>query len=236
MLQAVAGYDPLDPTSLRDPVPNYTTALTGDVRGLRLGVLAGHEDDLRPGVAEVIEAALYTLERAGATRQTITLPQLGGAEQALLDIVLPEASRVHQNDLRDHAADYALLTRAQLEQGMHISAVAYIRAQEVARQLRAALIDTLRDVDVLVCPTVAGEAPAEDPPVEGQEGLIEGRRTGPFNLTGLPAISVPCGFGPDHLPLGIQFIAAPLAEPLLLRVAHAYEQRTSWVQEYPAIE
>ena len=95
------------------------------------------------------------------------------------------------------------------------------------------MLDALRTVDVLISPTVAWEAPAEDPPVGEGQGTIEARRTGPYNLTGLPAISVPCGFGSQGLPLGLQIAAAPLAEQLLLRVAHTYEQRAGWFQQRP---
>jgi aspartyl-tRNA(Asn)/glutamyl-tRNA(Gln) amidotransferase subunit A len=95
------------------------------------------------------------------------------------------------------------------------------------------MLDALRHVDVLISPTVPWEAPAEDPPVGEGQGTIEARRTGPYNLTGLPAISVPCGFGPQGLPLGLQIAAAPLAELLLLRVAHAYEQHAGWFRQRP---
>jgi aspartyl-tRNA(Asn)/glutamyl-tRNA(Gln) amidotransferase subunit A len=95
------------------------------------------------------------------------------------------------------------------------------------------MLDALREVDLLISPTVAWEAPAEDPPVGEGQGATEARRTGPYNLTGLPAISVLCGFGSQGLPLGLQIAAAPLAEQLLLRVAHTYEQRAGWFRQHP---
>jgi aspartyl-tRNA(Asn)/glutamyl-tRNA(Gln) amidotransferase subunit A len=111
-----------------------------------------------------------------------------------------------------------------------------VRAQQYrARLLRECLL-ALQEVDVFVNPTVAWEAPQEDPSLAGGDGATEARRTGPFNLTGLPAISVPCGFGPAGLPLGLQFTGAPFAEALVLRVAHAYEQRAGWFRHHPSLD
>jgi aspartyl-tRNA(Asn)/glutamyl-tRNA(Gln) amidotransferase subunit A len=148
---------------------------------------------------------------------------------------MPEATLVHAAWLRERPEDYAPLTREQLEQGARITAVDYLQARAFCDQLRADLREALRDVDMLISPTVAWEAPAEDPPVGDSEGAAEARRTAPYNLSGLPAISVPCGFGPQGLPLGLQIAAAPLAEQLLLRVAHAYEQRAGWFQQRPPL-
>jgi aspartyl-tRNA(Asn)/glutamyl-tRNA(Gln) amidotransferase subunit A len=149
---------------------------------------------------------------------------------------MPEATLIHQAWLRDRPGEYAALTREQLEQGARIPAVDYLRAQQERRRLRAAFLEALRQVDVLVSPTVAWEAPAEDPAVSATEGADEARRTGPYNLTGLPAISVPCGFGPAGLPLGLQIVGPWLAEPLLLRVAHTYEQRAGWFRQHPPLD
>jgi aspartyl-tRNA(Asn)/glutamyl-tRNA(Gln) amidotransferase subunit A len=182
-------------------------------------------DDLQPGVGDAAWAAVRDLERAGMRVREVSIARLREADDALLGIVMPEAALVHTAWLRDRPADYAALTRAQLEQGAHITAVEYLRAQEYRCRLREDFLAALCDVDALVSPTVAWEAPAEDPPVGESQGAAEARRTGPYNLVGLPAISVPCGFGPHGLPLGLQIAAAPLAEEQLLRVAHAYEQR-----------
>jgi aspartyl-tRNA(Asn)/glutamyl-tRNA(Gln) amidotransferase subunit A len=137
--------------------------------------------------------------------------------------------------MRERPGDYAAFTRAQLAQGAQIPAVDYLRAQAYQQRLRAAMRDALGQVDLLVSPTVAWEAPAEDPPVGDPEGADEALRTGPYNLTGLPAISLPCGFGAEGLPVGLQLAAAPLAEPLLLRVAHQYGLRAGWAGRRPTV-
>lgn len=235
LLQVIAGHDPRDPASLPDPVPDYVSALHGDVRGLRLGIITEHMSNVPPAIADAVSAAARELERAGMRVQEVSLPGLAAADEALLTLIMPEATLVHEAWLRDHADDYAPLTREQLEQGAHISAVDYLRAQAFRRQLRGDFLTALEQVDVLLSPTVPWEAPAEDPPVGEGEGADEARRTGPYNITGLPALSLPCGFGADGLPIGLQLAAAPLAEPLLLRVAHAYEQRAGWSEQHPAL-
>jgi aspartyl-tRNA(Asn)/glutamyl-tRNA(Gln) amidotransferase subunit A len=236
LFAALAGHDPLDPLSLPDAVAGDLGTMTETVRGLRLGLVAEHMGaDLQPGVAEATWAAVRLLEQAGMHVREIHIPSLHAADDALLAAVMPEATLVHADWLREHPDDYAALTREQLEQGAQISAVDYLRAQAYRRQLRSDMLDALHTVDVLIGPTVAWEAPVEDPPVGEGQGATEARRSGPYNLTGLPAISVPCGFGPHGLPLGLQIAAAPLAEQLLLRVAHTYEQHAGWYRQRPAL-
>ena len=238
LLAAVAGADPFDPTCSTWPVLDYRSFLNRDVRGLRLGVIEQHMTgaDLRPGVAEAAAAAVSELEKAGMIIKKIHLPSLEGADAALLLAILPEGTLVHETWLRERPQDYAEMTRQQLETGALIPAVDYVRAQQFRARLLRECLTALQDVDVLVNPTVAWEAPQEDPSVAGGDGATEARRTGPFNLTGLPAISVPCGFGPAGLPLGLQMIGAPYAEALVLRVAHAYEKRAGWFRHHPSLD
>jgi aspartyl-tRNA(Asn)/glutamyl-tRNA(Gln) amidotransferase subunit A len=236
LLQAIAGYDPLDFTSSRDAVPQYCEGLRESIRGLRLGVLEQHMgNDLRPGVADITQKAIEELDRAGMRAQSVRIPSLEQADPALLVAILPEATVVHQEWIRSRAADYAEMTRQQLELGALVPAVDYVRVQQYRRRLLAEFMDVFRHVDVLVSPTVAWEAPKEDPTVAAGEGSAEARRTGPYNLNGLPAVSVPCGFGPNGLPLGLQIAGPPMAEALILRVAYAYEQRAGWSQQHPSL-
>jgi aspartyl-tRNA(Asn)/glutamyl-tRNA(Gln) amidotransferase subunit A len=213
LLQAIAGYDPLDPTSLPEPVPDYLAGIGAGVRGLRIGIVREHMAADLPGfVGDAIMSAIRELERAGASVREVSIPGLASAD----DLLMPA------------------LTRMQLEQGLAIRAVDYLQAHQQRNQLRAEMLAALREVDILVSATAPWEALAEDPPVDGgQEGAAEARRTAPYNLTGLPAISLPCGFGPQGLPLGIHFAAAPLSEGLLLRSAYAYEQAAGWFHSRP---
>jgi aspartyl-tRNA(Asn)/glutamyl-tRNA(Gln) amidotransferase subunit A len=235
LLQAIAGYDPLDPTSLPDPVPDYVADIGAGVRGLRIGIVREHMAADLPGfVGDAILAAIHELERVGASVCEVSIPGLASADDLLMPALMPEATLVHATALRTRPEDYAPLTRMQLEQGLAISAVDYLQAHQGRNQLRAEMLAALREVDILVSATAPWEALAEDPPVDGgQEGAAEARRTAPYNLTGLPAMSLPCGFGPQGLPLGVHFAAAPLREGLLLRSAYAYEQAAGWVHSRP---
>ncbi len=237
LLQAIAGHDPLDPTSLPNPVPQYLAGIGAGVRGLRVGVVREHMGSDLPGfVADAIWAAVRELELAGAIVSEISIPGLAHADDLLMPAIMPEATLVHLVALRDHPEDFAALTRIQLEQGLAISAIDYLRAHQGRNQLRDEMLAALRDVDILVSAAAPWEALAEDPPVDGgQAGMAEARRTAPYNLTGLPAISLPCGFGPAGLPLGLHLAAAPLNEALLLRTAYTYEQAAGWFQRHPSL-
>ncbi len=237
LLGVIAGYDPLDATSSRESVPNYRESLEGGIRGLRVGVLEQHMNhpDLRPGVAEATWQAVKELEALGAVLKPIDIPSLELADAAMLIAILPEATAIHERMLREAPEKYADMTRQQLELGALLPAVDYLRVQQFRTRLLGEFLEAFREVDVLVNPCVAFEAPAEDPVVAAGEGSDEARRTGPYNLTGLPAVSVPCGFGPAQMPLGLQIAGAPLAEATILRAAYAFEQSTGWYRRHPAL-
>lgn len=237
LLQTIAGVDPKDPTTSRSPVPDYRASLRGDVSELKLGVLVEHLDDgLAPGVGEAVEEAIAELERAGMSTQPVHMASLKEADPALLLALMPEATAIHEDLLREHASDYAEGTRSQLELGALIPAVDYVRSQQFRSRLLREFLEVLEDVDLLVSPTAPWEAPLEDPEVAAGEGFEEARRTGPYNLTGLPAITVPCGFGKDGLPVGLQIAAGPMEDELVLRAAYAYEQRAGWYRRHPTLD
>ena len=236
LLQIIAGYDPMDPGSANESLPDYKKALTGDVSGLRLGVVEQHLDgckDLRPGVADKTWEAIKILEKAGMKVQKINIKNLEYADTALLVAIFPEATVIHQDRLRERPQDFAEMTRQQLEMGALLPAVDYVRVQQYRSRLLNQYLQVFKDVDVLISPTVFWEAPKEDPAIGGDEGAAEARRTAPYNLTGLPAISVPCGFGVEGMPLGLQVIGPPMQEEVVLKVAHAYEQRCEWYKQHP---
>ena len=150
---------------------------------------------------------------------------LGGANAALLDILLPEASLIHEDNLQ-HKTDYAPGTLMQLEQGLTVSATTYLRAQKFRRTLQRRFTEHFLAVDALLTPTVPWVAPAEDPSVTGDEGAAEMHFTGPFNLLGLPALSVPCGFS-DGLPIGLQIVTAQQTDGRTLSIGAAFEALVS---------
>ncbi|MEX2648506.1 MAG: amidase [Alphaproteobacteria bacterium] len=194
--------------------------------GVRLGVLARFRDDARarPGVGAAFAATCRELRRAGARLADVDAPELDGAIDDLLAIILPEGPISHARFYPRLAASYAQATRREIEHGLRLPAVAYLRALRRRDALRAA-VDRLFDrFDALVGPTSPWEAPAEDPTLESGDGAAEMSFIAPFNLTGHPAASVACGLGDGGLPVGFQ-IAGPMgADARVLRLAAAVER------------
>lgn len=186
-------------------------------------------------VSEVSWQAVNLLGALGAELKTVTIPDIDMADEAMLQAILPEATLAHTEMLKQAPEKYAEMTRQQLELGAMLPAVDYLKAHQYRARLLESFLAVFEDVDVIVNPTVAFEAPAEDPGVAAGEGSDEARRTGIYNLTGLPAVTVPCGFGQDNLPLGLQFAGKPMAEAVILQAAYAYEQAAGWYNQHPKI-
>jgi aspartyl-tRNA(Asn)/glutamyl-tRNA(Gln) amidotransferase subunit A len=204
-------------------------ATTIDLKGARVGIVQEHlGDDLRSGVMAAFERATRILSDAGARLSEVSVPSLAGADEALMDVIAPEATLVHDAWLRSRPGDYAPLTRHQLELGARTSAMSYLRGQRCRETLRSEFNTMLGRVDVLISPAVAWVAPKEDPAVAGEEGAIEARRSGPYNLCGLPAVSVPCGLAEDGLPAGLQIASGWMNDFDLLDFAAAFEERSGW--------
>lgn len=212
-----------DAGALLGALTGRTFALEPQLGGLRLGVDAAYLDrvSVQPAVREAFEAACGVFRAAGATLVEVNVPGLERANDALLDLLLPEASLVHEDDLLEHSADYAPATLAQLEGGFTVSATRYLKARQVQRTLQHRFAELFLEVDALLTPTAPWVAPAEDPSVTGDEGLAEMHFTGPFNLLGLPALSVPCGLG-GGLPVGLQIVTAFGKDARALSIGAAY--------------
>ena len=236
-IQAIAGYDPKDRYSWNVPVPDYRQALTGDIQGIKLGVVQERMDspDLDPEFRDTVAKAISTLGEIGASSQDVSIPLAPKAGALTMSILSVEWSNLHRPlfepniDELDHNNKIRFLT------GSVIPAQYYYKAQKIRAVLRQQILDALEQVDVLVLPT----GPVTAPPVESVPGVqskehaltgLAGRIsfTGPFNLAGTPALSVPCGFSSSGMPMGLQIVGRPFAEETVLRVAHAYEQATEW--------
>jgi Asp-tRNA(Asn)/Glu-tRNA(Gln) amidotransferase A subunit family amidase len=237
VLQAIAGPDPDDPTTEDVPVPDYLAALRGEVRGLRVGVL---DKDVLSGLDEDVEAsfrtALKTLAGLGASLVEVHISTLQRAEANWMAIVGPEAAAYHRRNLEERPDDFSEQVRLRLQLGLQIRAVDYLRGLEGQQQLRAEVEEQYTKIDVLVTPTTASTASRieDELSASGREVHIH-RLTCPFNLTGQPAISLPCGFDSQGLPVGLQIVGRRFDEETVLRVAHAYEQATDWHLRRPPL-
>ncbi|MBI4234146.1 MAG: Asp-tRNA(Asn)/Glu-tRNA(Gln) amidotransferase subunit GatA [Chloroflexi bacterium] len=242
LLNAIAGYDPNDPSSLDAPVPDYTDGLNAGIKGLRVGVIAEAQRGLaHHEVGEAVKQALTTLEGLGARVEEVKVPLYEYATLANTTILLAEAASYHQRGVDSRREEYGADVLQLLESGRLLPATVYLRAQRVRQKVREAMVGMFRSIDLLALPTVS-----VPPPRIGQQAVnVSGhtidviaacsRFTQPFNLTGLPALSVPCGFTADGLPIGLQLVGPPLGEAVVLRAGHAYEQATPWHERTPPV-
>jgi aspartyl-tRNA(Asn)/glutamyl-tRNA(Gln) amidotransferase subunit A len=238
MLQAIAGYDPKDPTSSQAPVPDYTATLGGSIKGLTIGVprhfFFADDPRIDRDVLSTVDQALRILEELGAHIQEVTIPTLDYSGAAQPAIMLSEAFAYHEQNLRTKPEAFGEMVRARFRTGGLFSSADYVQAQRVRNVLKRQCAEVLRQVDVLASPTMPSPAPA----FSEMDAMTTARRpsfTGPYNLTGMPAISVPCGFTPSGLPVGLQIAGKPFDEPTVLRVAYAYEQQARWFDQRPPI-
>jgi aspartyl-tRNA(Asn)/glutamyl-tRNA(Gln) amidotransferase subunit A len=242
LLNIMSGQDPLDPHTKDVPVPDYAASLTGDIRGLRLGVPTNYfTDDVEPVVADAIAKALKKLESLGAKVVPVNIAELDGVLDCMLGITMSEASTYHQASLRSNPDLFEDETRLLLETGEMILATTYINAQRARVAVKAAFREALRDVDVILTPTQPttalkiGQSMARIGAREESVFAVSARFCAPLNLSGLPAASVPCGFSPEKMPIGLQIIGRPFDEATVLKVADAFEQNTEWHMRYPPI-
>jgi aspartyl-tRNA(Asn)/glutamyl-tRNA(Gln) amidotransferase subunit A len=241
LLQVIAGHDPEDPLSRFDPVPRYSQALSGDITSVRVGVPRSYFfERLMPDVESAVRAAIRRLEELGAQIVDVDLPGAIRQDEIFRVIAGSEALTYHEPLLREQGALYGPDVRERLESGRGISLAARAEAEEAREALRQECDAVFRVVDVIVTPTVPIPASFLRESVvrwaDGPEavGSALTRYTRPFNLTGAPAISVPCGFTSDGLPVGLQVVGKALDESMVLRVAHAYEQVSPWVSRRPS--
>lgn len=243
LLGAIAGRDPLDPTSSPKPVENFHAALKKPIRKFRLGRPREHYwEKLDPEVRRAAEAAVSDMEKRGAVVKEVSLPHVKESREAATDISLAEALHVHEaaGYFPARAADYSDEVRQRIESGEKVPAVRYLAGFDVRKRLIAEFDAAFETVDAIVGPTVPIPAPlmgADSVRIDGED--LDVRRvvvghSRPANFTGLPAISFPCGFTRDGLPIGLQLIGRAFEEASLLRIAYSYEQANDWRTRHPA--
>jgi aspartyl-tRNA(Asn)/glutamyl-tRNA(Gln) amidotransferase subunit A len=247
MLQAIAGHDPNDSTSSREPVPDFSSAIGQSLKGTRVGVIRQLLEGLSGDVASSLQAALTRLSDLGAAVDEVSIPSIVQTPALATTIMFAEAAEFHENWIRTRPQDYGFDVRRTLEAGMLTPAMYYVRAQRARSVVLAEMLAALQNRIALVAPTAAISAPRIDSfKPEGllarrADGLAGGhaaqassesgnmvsavlRFTAPFNITGQPALALPLGLTPDGLPLSMQIIGRPFDEMSVFRVAAAYEE------------
>jgi len=242
MLRAIAGYDAGDASTSVLPVPDYGAALTGDLKGLRVGLLRGFFlEGAAPEVRASVETAARVLAAAGAVVDDVTLDQMQHVAGASLAIVGSEALAYHAERLRTRAGEFDPDVARRLRAGAYVTGVHYVRAQQARALVRDEVDRALARRDVLLAPSTPVAAPPVDArPIELGDGQSDIRTAlvrfnRPFNLSGHPSCSVPCGFTAAGLPVGMQFVGRPFDEATVLRAADGWQRLTDFHVRHPVL-
>jgi aspartyl-tRNA(Asn)/glutamyl-tRNA(Gln) amidotransferase subunit A len=246
-LQAIAGYDPHDPYTANQAVPDYRAGLAGGVKGVRIGVVkeALDAEFVHPQVKAAVAKAVADLKEQGVSVDEASIPLLTSAAAVTRAILAVESASLHHDWLRTRLPEYDHNVQIDFLTGAIMPAQLYYKAQKIRALIRQQVFEALRKVDVLALPSSSEPAPLlpQGPGLKSKDEArqrMAGRRslTGVFNLANVPALSVPCGFVSaegKELPIGLQLAGRPFEDGLLLRVAHAYEQATPWHTRRPPI-
>ncbi|NOT54879.1 MAG: amidase [Deltaproteobacteria bacterium] len=239
MLRAIAGFDPNDPTTQRATVRDYLNTTYNGVKGIRIGVdeefcTTGTD----PQVTKAVLATTKTLKELGADIREVKFPVED--DPFWFTICAAETAAAHEKFYPARAADYGPTFRSFLEEGVKIKGTDYVNAYIKRQAMRRRLDEVFQKVDLLLCPSMA------TPPMSLKDfppdvvlsstaslGLL--RHTAPFDLTGSPTISVPCGFSTEGLPLSLQLVGRHDEEGLVMQAGHAYEQATEWHRRRPTV-
>jgi aspartyl-tRNA(Asn)/glutamyl-tRNA(Gln) amidotransferase subunit A len=232
LLSAMAGYDPGDSASVDAPIVDYTAALPGKVSVLRLGIpRAVFYDKLDPEIEAAITKALEVLRRLTAGHREVSLSPI--SDTTAPNIVLAENYAFHAPYFLKTPELYNTAIRRNLQQGSKVTTAAYIQSRRELDAARRAIVTVFSNVDLLVTPTTAVPPPTIEEAVRLGIELELIRNTTPFNVYGLPTISIPCGFTSSGLPIGMQISGPRFGEAKVLALAHAYEQATDWHTRRP---
>ena len=241
-MNVIAGHDPKDVASAKVDIPDYTSALTGDVKGLRIGIVKEYfEVPLDPQVRKAVMDAISLLESMGAEIKEVSYPMFNQSQAISSTVLMAEATAYHRDLLEKDGHQLYEPVRQRLEAGLFISAAEYLRAQQARSIFDQQGRRLLDEVDLLAGPTDPVTAPeilASKVMAGEQEVGVVGaltQYTRPYNINGFPAISVPCGFSDDEMPIGLQLAGRPFDELTVLRAAHAYEQANDWHTRRPPI-
>jgi aspartyl-tRNA(Asn)/glutamyl-tRNA(Gln) amidotransferase subunit A len=234
MLQALAGHDPADPASARQPVADYLANLEGGVKGLRVGVVRDYFfEQVEPETVAAFERAVGELGRLGARVRDVAIPSMHAAPSFMV-IMLTEAFAYHERDLRTRPELYGDVLREKLMAGGLFRADEYVQAQRLRSQIRDDTTRALHSVDLLLTPTALGPAPAFKVVLDPDFPFAKSNM-GPFNITGLPTLALPTGFSTTGLPLSFQIAGRPFDEATVLRAGHAYQRATDWHRRRPPV-
>ncbi len=241
MLQAIAGHDPQDPTSSTAPVADYASALREDVKGMVVGVPRDYINECAPRtesiVLKLMDKAIDELKSLGARVEEVKVRTLHLATISNAVIYYNEFWAAHKSDAAWVLKNGAAQRRARIYLGILTNSADYIQAQRVRSRVRAEFAEVFRKVDCLALPCQTGPAPLlkDMGPIDTLFKHVVPEYHGPFNLVGLPTLSVPCGFSENNLPIALQLVGKPFDELTILRAGYTYQQHMRWFERKPPI-
>lgn len=243
LLDTIAGHDPRDPTSSREPAGDCEVACGREVKGLRIGIPSSYfYDETDSQVAAAVTAAQQQFADLGVDIRSVEVPDLDQVNLIWAAALAAEAATIHRKWLRDRPEDYGPMVRRRIEFGLYQPATRYIEALSLRDTILRNFCNTaFADCDVLMTPTSPIPAPLLSDVDVGDSKEMPGlvmlvsRCTRPISYLGLPAMSVPCGFTDGGLPVAFQLIGRPFAESALCQLGDAYQQATSWHEQVPPI-
>ena len=242
ILEAIAGFDPNDPTSLPDPVPNMLDGIGQDIRGVRIGFDENYATNgIDTELADAVRAGVEVLANQGAEIVEVDLPDVDEYVAAWPTLCATEAVVAHAAFYPFRRDAYGPWFQGWLDMGAKVTGAAYAKANNLRAACTGHLRRVFSEIDVLVCPSMSAPPHVVTPEVlygpydpRDREPKFQ-RFTVPFDYNGAPTLSVPCGMNSEGLPLSIQFVGKHLTEPLLCRVGHAYERATPWHDLHPDV-
>ena len=241
MLQAIAGWDLNDPTSLPEPVPDMLRDIGLGLDGVRIGLDQKYATDgVDPELAQAVLAGIAVLEDLGAEIVEVQMPDVDGYLSAWPVLCSAEALAAHSDHYPSRRDDYGPWFRGWLDMGAKVTGAGYARANNQRAECNGLIRRVFQEIDILACPSMIGPPYPVTPemgygPRDNRRGTVFQRYTAPYDFNGAPTLSVPCGLNSEGLPLSLQFVGKHLAEPLLCRVGHAYEQATDWHDLHPSV-
>jgi aspartyl-tRNA(Asn)/glutamyl-tRNA(Gln) amidotransferase subunit A len=232
MLTIMAGSDASDPTTSDLPVTDYVRAIGGQFKGLKLGVPTNHFfEGCDSRVSKVVRRAIHTLETLGCKTIDFEFPHVEEIMAARQSIEMCEATAYHLRWLTTYANRYKPDVRSNLEQGLFVPAVYYIQALRFRAKVFPEIVKLFKKFDVMITPTIPVVATKTSVELKDETGM---HCTGAFNLLGLPALSMPCGFV-DGLPVGMQIVGNAFDEATVLKTGLAYERVSKFYQYEPPL-
>jgi aspartyl-tRNA(Asn)/glutamyl-tRNA(Gln) amidotransferase subunit A len=236
ILQIISVYDPIDPASIKMLTGDYLGHLVDDVKGRKIALGVGDFiEKAEPDVLSVVQQAAKVFESLGCKVTEVEVDWMRDAALANKTMTQSDGTAVHRDRLREHPEMFGDDIRRRLQDGANTSSTEYILARRTQAEVKKRCEQFFETYDFLLVPTT----PIPAPTVEGHDAVEQAGRltrfTAPFNLTGLPALSLPCGFTKEGLPIGLQIVSRAWGDAKVLNVGHAYEQATERHTHFPKI-